>query len=573
VTEPASLNRFAQTWSKALYGTGYVPLTPAERQQLLAGLAARLHTALTGEPFDPAAGWRVGADLAAGFAAPEVLGRTITVMIGRLAGDLQLSPVAAGRLPDLAAAVASGFSAAVHDRALDAQEAVRSAAVIAQARAQQALRDSEARIRHLATHDPVTGLPNRSWFLQRLAALADEAGAAPRVGVCCIGLDRFGPVNDSLGFQAGDRLLTAAADRLRALATPRGWQVVRLESDQFALLAETRNAEDAVKAADLALVTLAEPYQLDGAELPLTASAGVVERPVATAEPVDLLRDAQIALRWAKADGRGRWRVFCEQRAAEDAERYRLAAAIPAGLRQDEFILHYQPLVNLADGRIVGVEALARWRHPTGGLLPAGRFIGLAEQSGQIVQVGRRLLEQACRQAAFWNQLVTATPRYVGVNLSTAQLHQPGLAGHIAQTLDRTGLPPHLLQVEITERAAGTAETTATLTALAKLGVRVAVDDFGTGYSNLARLRDLPLTGLKLDATFARPVPATVRHDRFLANVTDLGHTLGLTVTAKGIETAAHASRMRAAGCDTGQGWHLGPPQPAPQITTLLSRY
>jgi diguanylate cyclase (GGDEF)-like protein len=567
------LTRFAQAWSKALYGTGYVPLTPAERHQLLAGLAARVHAALVGEPFDPTAGWRVGADLAAGFAAPEVLGRTIAVLTGRLAGDLHLSPAEAGRLPDLVSAVASGFTAATHDRALDAQEAVRSAAVIAQARAEQALRDSEARIRHLATHDPVTGLPNRSWFLQRLGALATEADPAVRVGVCCIGLDRFAPVNDSLGFQAGDRLLTAVADRLRALATPRGWLVVRLESDQFALLVETRSTEDALKAADRALAALAEPYQLDGAELPLTASAGVVERPVAAAAPADLLRDAQIALGWAKADGRDRWREFREQRAAEDAERYRLAAAIPAGLRQDEFTLHYQPLVDLADGRIVGVEALARWRHPTDGLLPAGRFIGLAEQSGQIVQVGHRLLEQACRQAAFWNQLTTATPRYVSVNLGTAQLHQPGLAGHIAQTLDRTGLLPHLLQVEVTERAAGTAEPTATLNALATLGVRVAVADFGVGYSNLARLRDLPLTELKLAAAFAQPVPATARHDRFLAHVTELCHTLGLTVTAGGIETAAHATRMRAAGCDTGQGWHLGPPQPAQQITTLLSRY
>jgi diguanylate cyclase (GGDEF)-like protein len=576
-TADVDTSRFVQVWSRALHTAGYVPLTPIDRDQILTTLADRLIGALLSDPVDSAVSWQVGADLVAvGFATPEALGRTVTLVNGRLATDVELPDpaAAAARLPALVEALVGGFTAAVHDRALDAQDEVRAAAMIAQARAEEALRESEARLRHLATHDPVTGVPNRVVLTQRIGELVETTAPGARLGLCCLDLDRFAAVNDSLGHQVGDRLLQAVAERLQAVAAPAGWLVTHLDTDQFAILLEqTSSDEQAGKAADKALSVLAEPFLIDDVELPVTASAGVVEGPAA-GSPAEWLRAAQTALHWAKADGRAQWRLFSHSRSAADAARYQLSAAIPRAVRQGEFTLHYQPLVDLAGHRLVGVEALARWHHPEHGLLRAGQFIDLAEQTGLIVPLGNQLLAQACRQAAAWEGL-SDLPPYLSVNLAPSQLHQPGLVGQIAQALDRTGLPPHRLQLEITEYAAiGSGDLSATLASLVSLGVRIAVDDFGTGYSNLTRLRDLPLHALKLDASLARhfpPQPTSPRnHEGFLATVVALGHTLGLTVIAEGVETVSHADRMRTAGCDTGQGWYLGRPLPADQIRQLV---
>ena len=559
---------FARAWASALDAADYVPALPSTRSALVTALAERVAAALSAEPVDPRTGHRIGADLVAtGYASPEALGRTITVMYTR-------SGAPAARVSALAEAVVAGFVAAVHDRALDAQEAVRVAAMTAQARAEQALRAGEARFREFATHDALTGLPNRTLFTQRLNERLAAGGDGSRVGMCCLDLDRFAAVNDSLGHRVGDRLLVAAADRLRRLTANAGHLVARFDSDQFAILVEeTTCAEDAAKVADRALSVLAEPFYLDGTELPLTASAGVVEREAHGADSAELIRTAQIALHWAKADGRARWRLFDPERGAREAARYRLSAAIPAGLRHGEFTLHYQPLVGLADGRLVGVEALARWQHGALGLLDAGAFIGLAEDTGLIVPLSTHLLNRACRQAALWQRLVPDPP-YVSVNLAPRHLHDPGLVGCVAEVLDRSGLDPHRLHLEITERAAidTTGPTTAALCALAELGVRIAIDDFGVGYSNLACLRALPVHGLKLDSTFNdRPSPErAARDDAFLAAAVALGHTLGLAVTAEGIETHAQARRMRAAGCDIGQGWYHGFPAPAAELTRRI---
>jgi diguanylate cyclase (GGDEF)-like protein len=554
--------RFVRTWSRSLRGTACLPMLPAERDRLLAGFAGRLAAALSTERFDPVQGQRIGADLvAAGFATPEVLGRTIATVSDHLVGDLAIPEPAGDRLAGLVDALACGFATAVRDRALDAQETVITVALTARARAEQALRASEARALHLATHDPVTGLPNRTVLTGRLSAFAGTARPGARLGVCCIDLDRFAAVNHTLGHPAGNRLLVAVADRLRTLAGAA--LVARLEGDQFAILVEdTTCSEDAVKVADQALTRLAEPFHVDDVELPLTASAGIAEGTATDA--AGLVQAAQIALHWAKADGRARWRLYQQERADADTARYRLSAAMPGALERGEFTLDYQPLVDLAGGELVGAEALARWRHPELGRLPAHRFIDLAEHTGLVVPLGNRLLAQACQQAARWRRPGPAP--YVSVNLAAAQLHDPGFVGYVAQTLDHTGLSPDRLQLEITERAVIDPErVSGALAALMGLGVRLAIDDFGTAYSNLIRLRDLPLSTLKLDGAL---VPRGAdRHDGFLATVVELGHTLGLSVTAEGIETAEDARRMREAGCDTGQGWHLGYPVPADELT------
>jgi diguanylate cyclase (GGDEF)-like protein len=552
-------------------------MAPAECEAFLAGLAQRLAVAVSAEPFDPGVGYWVGVDLVAvGFAAPETLGRTITMMNTQLAAHLGHSEGTVVRVSALVEAFAAGFACAVHDRTLDAQDEIRLATLTAQTRAQQALRDSEARFRYAATHDPLTSLPNRTLFTDRLTHLLATAPAG-RLGICCVDLDRFATVNDSLGHAVGDRLLVAAAERLRALATPGGHLVARLDGDEFAILIEaTTCAEDAIKVADRALGVLAEPLHIDGLELPLTASAGVVEQLAAGAQAGELIRAADAALHWAKADGAARWRLYEHQRSTADTQRYRLSAAMPGALRRGEFTLVYQPLVDLASARLSGVEALVRWRHPEHGLLEAERFIGLAQDTGLIVPLGTRLLEQACQQAAAW-QTSTQAP-YVSVNLAARQLHRPGLVADVAQILDGTGLDPRRLQLEVTEHAviATDEDTLTTLRRLAGLGVRIAIDDFGTGYANLASLRALPLHELKLDATLLREpaTPASSGRDpnAFLTTVVSLGHTLGVTVTAEGVETASQAQRVRAAGCDTGQGWHFGRPTSPEAITHLLNR-
>jgi diguanylate cyclase len=545
----AELAAFVQDWAKSLRGTSIAPLNHAERVALLDGLA---RTLVSG---DVVAAYRVaGALVANGMSTPETLGRTLSVV--------------QRAFPDLVEALGTGFARALRDYTLDAQDSLRHAALAAHAQAEAALRDSEARFRYAVLHDRLTELPNRTYFSRALEHACADPRPHVRLGVCILGLDGFRSVNDSLGHGVGDRLLAAVGQRLTALAdSPAGdgvSLVARLGGDEFALLIDdTTGTDDAVKIADRALAAIADPIGVDGHDLRVTASAGVVEGPVAGADPTDLLRSADITLHWAKAEGRGRWAIFDPDRNAADVARYRLSAALPAALERDEFVLHYQPIVDLADGTPVGVEALARWQHPRLGLLGADAFIGLAEDTGLIVPLGWRLLERACRDATNWPDTM-----FVSVNLAVRQLRQPGLAPQVAAILDETGLPAGRLQLEITESAVMGIEdeTVDTLHALAGMGVQLSIDDFGTGYSNLAYLCDLPVHGLKLAGRFLkgrRPrgeVDPT--REALLSTLVSLGHKLGLSVTAEGVETAAQARRLRGIGCDLAQGWHFGRPTP-----------
>jgi diguanylate cyclase (GGDEF)-like protein len=565
---------FARYWSNSLAEAVYVPLPPAERERILAGFATRLHRVATGAHPDPAEPRRVGADLVtAGFRTPEVLGRTITLVVTHLAPSTGLTGT---RLTELVESLTTGFTRALRAHTLDEQEEMRIAATRAQVRAERALHAKEAEFHHLASHDPVTLLPNRAAFTRELAERLARPGG-DRLVVCCLDVDRFNAVNDTLGYVAGDQLLRVIADRLRALAAPEDWTTARLEGDQFVLLIEPVAGRDRIAAAvDRIFHAFDAPFHLSGVELAISVSAGVAGQGRAGASGPGtahgLIQDAQIALHWAKTDGRAHWRRFEPDRAAAAADRYRLSADIPKGLRQGQFTLHYQPLVDLASGQVVAYEALARWHHPRRGLLPANRFIGLVEHSGLIVPLGNHLLAEACRQAATWRKHRGGGP-YVSVNVSGAQLHQTQFARYVAEVLDRSRLSPPALQVEVTEEVIiETARAASSLEQLAELGVRVAVDDFGTGYSNLLRLRELPFHRLKLDAAFVqrgRPRPAAMGGDtpeEFLAATVALGHTLDLEVTAEGLETADQAAQARDAGCDTGQGWHFGRPLPPHQV-------
>jgi diguanylate cyclase (GGDEF)-like protein len=567
----AALSAFAQRWASALAWTNYVPLARAERLAVLAGFADRLVAALVAEPFTEKPAYDVGTGLVkADFAAPEALGATIKLLDEHLLGVAGVDPddpQGRARLARLLGALATGYSWALRDRTLDEQEAIRAAALKAREQAEAALRESESQFRYAAMHDPLTGMPNRALFTDRLHEIFRTASPTARIALCFVDLDSFKTVNDSLGHQVGDRLLVAVGERLSRLAAGMGQVAARVGGDEFILLIEdTAGAEDAIKAAEATLEAFVEPFLMDGSELLMTVSIGIVERAVADTDPTELLRAADITLHWAKSDGKSRWSLFDPARNEREVARYSLRAAMPAALERDEFVLVYQPIVGLAHGTLDGVEALARWRHPELGLLAPDRFISLAEDTGLIVPLGLRILEIACAQAARWWSEHPDAP-YVSVNLAVAQIRHPRLLGDVTRVLDQTGLPAGKLQLEITESAlmGDDPETLTRLHDLADLGVRLAIDDFGTGYSNLANLRTLPVHALKLAGQFVDDPEAA-----FLRILVDLGHTYGLTVTAEGVETAQQADILRAVGCETGQGYYLGYPSDPETIESLL---
>jgi diguanylate cyclase (GGDEF)-like protein/PAS domain S-box-containing protein len=444
----------------------------------------------------------------------------------------------------------------------------------------------QERLRYQATHDPLTGLPNRSLFLERLSGvfatefateIATEISRPTRVGMCYLDLDGFKVINDSLGHAVGDRLLVSVARRLdEAIARP-GRLIARMGGDEFVVLAEgTRGTQDVVTIAETVLGALRKPVRIGGHELTVTASIGIVERPVAGTTSADLVRDADITQYWAKADGKGRWRVYDPERNAHEVGRFTLSAALPAAMDREEFYVEYQPLVRLGDERTVGVEALVRWQHPQLGRLGPDRFIDLAEETGLIVPLGRWVLRTACQEAKAWLDRFGQDAPFVSVNLAVRQSREPGLVDDVRAVLTETGLPPSQLQLELTESAImGTADGPLdALRALADMGVRIAIDDFGTGYSNLAYLRHLPVTELKIAGSFVEGLRAADRTDpvdaQIVATLVTLAHALGLTVTAEGVETPAQAERLRRIGCDSGQGWLFARPGAPDTIVKLL---
>ncbi|MDD7919827.1 putative bifunctional diguanylate cyclase/phosphodiesterase [Actinomycetospora callitridis] len=431
-----------------------------------------------------------------------------------------------------------------------------------------------------AYHDPLTTLANRARFTERLERVFADAGphSTRRVGVCYLDLDGFKTINDSLGHHIGDLMLQEVARRLGACAGE-GELVARTGGDEFVVLVEDSQGVDRlVGLADRVLAALAPPLRLAGQELAVGASIGVVEQAVTDTTASELMRAADITLYTAKAEGRGRWAVHDPDRDEAETARFTLSAALPMAVAHDEFFVLYQPLVSLSDHRVRGVEALVRWQHPRLGVLSPALFIGPAEETGVIVPLGRSVLETACRDARDWHAEFGSAAPFVSVNVAPRQLHEPGLVAEVAALLDRTGLPPDRLQVELTERALTTDEGAPlkALDGLRAMGVRIAVDDFGTGYSNLSYLRKLPVDVIKLDGSFGEGLREEELYDevdeRIVGTLVDLGHALDLTVTAEGVETAAQAARLRELGCDEGQGWLFAPALPAGDVATMLRR-
>jgi diguanylate cyclase (GGDEF)-like protein/PAS domain S-box-containing protein len=435
----------------------------------------------------------------------------------------------------------------------------------------------QIQLRHQATHDPLTHLPNRTVFFDRLnAALADPDPRA-RIGVCYLDLDGFKAVNDTLGHDAGDELLRTVASRLADGLVGHGHVVARMGGDEFVVLVEDpATQDDLIAVAQAALETVRQPVHLDGHVLTVSASIGVVERAVGGTTAAELMKAADTTLYWAKSDGRNRWALFDADRHAQAVSRYQLSAQMPAALAQEQFFVEYQPLVRLDDGALTGVEALVRWRHPTLGVLGPDKFIEMAEHSGLIVALGRWVLEQASRPAQRWRNDHPDWQPLISVNLSVRQVVDPTIVDDVAQILTRTGMHPGSLQLELTESAVMSTkgQPLATLHRLADLGVRIAIDDFGTGYSNFAYLSDLPVHTLKLAGPFVgalrRPQGPGAADIEILSAVVRLAHALKLTVTAEEVETAAQATLLARLGCDTAQGWHYGAPGSPDNVIAVL---
>ena len=432
---------------------------------------------------------------------------------------------------------------------------------------------AEERIQYLAHHDELTSLPNRSLLRDRLGqALARARRTGEQIALLLLDLDHFKDVNDTLGHPVGDEVLRAAAERLGAVVRT-DETLARLGGDEFAVLqANVRETGSVAALATRLLAALAAPIVHDGQQLHIAASIGVAVHQSGAADADELVRRADLALYRAKHEGRGRFRFFEPAMDAEARSRRQLQRELRRALDAAEFVLHYQPQFELATGRLTGVEALVRWRHPVRGLVPPGEFIPAAEACGLIVPLGAWVLGEACRQVRAWRD--RGVHLTAAVNLSPVQVRHDGLLPAIDDLLGAHRLDGRWLEVELTESlllerteiAAGQ-----TLEGLAARGIRVALDDFGTGYSSLAYLKRLPVQRIKIDRSFVRDIGTDPDDEAVVQAIVTMGHTLGKEVVAEGVETPAQLAFLRQLGCDAAQGFLLGRPTEAAQIMPLLA--
>ncbi|MDS4069818.1 MAG: EAL domain-containing protein, partial [Candidatus Competibacter sp.] len=437
-----------------------------------------------------------------------------------------------------------------------------------------ALKAAERRIEHQAYYDALTDLPNRALLAQRAElALALARRRDEGLAVLFLDLDRFKEVNDSLGHAEGDALLVQVAQRLQALIRAED-TACRLGGDEFVLLLPAADQEGALRVADKLLAAFRQPFDVAGHRLGTTASIGIALYPHDGADFAELLKNADTALYRAKHEGRNT-RVFYD-RAMNVAlfERLVLEAELRQALAAGQLRAHYQPKVRLADGALVGAEALVRWQHPERGLIPPGQFVPVAEASDLIVALGDWMLAEVCRQLAAWRR-TGRPPLTVAINLAARHFRRPELADRIRGLLAAHDLPARALELELTESTLLEAgpRTADTLRALERLGVGLAIDDFGTGYSSLSYLKRLPLTALKIDRTFVRDLVADPDDRILAATIVALGHQMSLVVVAEGVETEEQRRILLEQGCDLAQGFLFGPPMPPDPFADWRDRY
>lgn len=426
------------------------------------------------------------------------------------------------------------------------------------------IQELEARLAHQQAHDLLTGLPNRQHFdtrLEQAHALARRRGE-PLV-VLYIDLDDFKPINDGLGHQVGDQLLIAVAHRLQTLLSP-GDSLARVSGDEFVLLLSGLADEDAVVLmAKKLLEQLAQPFTVDGHQLHISASIGISSSHEAVGPPRELIQHADLAMQEAKQQGRNTWQWYGGHTSKLVSEHVALRRELQEAIRDEQFELHYQPIVDTLTGRLSSVEALVRWRHPSRGLISPGLFIPLAEQTGQIIAIGRWVLRRACRDMAAV-QATGAPAVPVAVNISPLQFRRAGFLEEVQQILAESGLSPNRLELEVTENLlmSGADQAIERLESLRALGIQAAIDDFGTGFSSLSYLRQLPITKVKLDSSFIHDLITSRNSAAVVQGVITMAHHLGLRVVAEGVETRGQQQNLRRRSCDLLQGFLFSKPVP-----------
>jgi len=428
---------------------------------------------------------------------------------------------------------------------------------------------AEAKIAHMARHDALTKLPNRTSFREQLEQALARVKRGEMIAVLCLDLDRFKGINDTLGHHFGDLLLAEVANRLRNCVRETD-TVSRLSGDEFAILqVALKEPAEATNLARRIVDAFAEPYDLEGHQAAVGTSVGIAIAPVDGSDPDQIMRNADLALYRAKADGRGTYRFFEPEMDNRMQARRALEADLKRAIAEHEFTLHYQSIVNLKSKQIGAFEALLRWNHPTRGMIEPADFIPLAEEAGLIVPLGEWVIRQACRDAVSWPEHIR-----VAVNLSPVQLRSGNLVPTVAAATTSSGLEPARLELEITETVMiqDIEATLETLNKLRAIGVRISMDDFGTGYSSLSHLRKFPFDTIKIDRSFVHDMGVGEDTVAIVRAVSALGKSLGMTTTAEGVETAEQLERVESEGYTEVQGFLFSRPAPASEIANLLAK-
>jgi len=446
-----------------------------------------------------------------------------------------------------------------------------------QERISRALEDTKEHFRHAAFHDSLTGLPNRLMFSELLKVEIESAKHRPEYlfTVLFLDLDRFKNINDSLGHTHGDLLLVAFAQRLEGCLRPMD-TLARFGGDEFAiLLSNIDDPSDAIRVAERIQQELTAPFELDKNSAFTTASIGIALSSTGYERPEDILRDADTAMYRAKENGKARYEMFDTRMHANAVSRLRLESDLRQAIEQQEFCIHYQPIVAMETGKLAGFEALVRWNHPERGLVLPDEFIPAAEETGLIVPMGQWVLEQACISLTEWQrQSPCFRTLSLSVNLSARQISQPDMVDQVKRSLERSGLNPHCLKLEITESVVmENAEAAAAMfKQLRALGVQLSIDDFGTGYSSLSYLHRFPVNYLKIDRSFVSRMTEANDNAEIVRTIATLARNLGLEVIAEGVETQEQYQQLKALGCEYGQGYLFSYPVASPDVPNLLAK-